>query len=857
MITNEIGGVIKIEDSDVIDGKLLIEDQDFLSINCAAYLQDIKEVEIKDVRVIGANAFENCNELKKISLPKTLFKMDEGVFAGCCNLEEIILPSKIKELKLSTFEGCLKLKDVSLPENLKLLGDSVFEDCSSLESINIPSTVEMIGANTFQNCSSLKNVKLPSSLHSLGAAAFSSCSALEEITIPETVQILENDVFSNCINLKSITLPKELKLIYSNAFQNCSALKEINLSDEIKSIDGYAFVGCESLKEVKLPKELTNLGHSAFKSCFSLEKIEIPSQIKRIEDDCFSGCVSLKEIELSSNLTEIGVRAFKDCKNLDNIFIPASVNRIGKEAFAGCDNLVGLSLGNVYVGEGAFNECSSLEYLDMGAGSQMNDIAPKNLKYLSKIKDRFYLTSEPIDKDSFLVEGSSLYAGVVMALWDERDRLNLSSKDARMYNTMYTLLGGERFAKFYHNCNLNFFRQIEKYFADEKKMSYQLFCKMFYNLGGFEKPIVEIAKTKSGNLVERKVDYAQRVGEFLKEKLSKGTLTPAIVRKQFVFLKPDGFKRDFTDFILASDNFEKFMNADKTYFAKCYNDFERIQKANVSYKGSQRQLKPTFEKFDEYVDRTAFNNVPEGMQEFADVLFEYYYNQSAFDEAISILNEWKENGAHKQILKEPVKDPFDEIKSYEDKIEGVTKDTLVEIKDNLNYSYEWLDKDHPYNYILGLLCSCCSHLEAMGYGIMKASIVNPDIQNLILKENGKIVSKATMYVNREKGYGLINTAEGSDNLTYEQREAIYGKLKIAVKGFAEQYNRENPTQPLKLVNIGMGMNKLESIIRLYDKKSLHILPSPVYGAYGKNNNKYNGDSDFEQYILWENEEIEK
>ena len=58
---------------------------------------------------------------------------------------------------------------------------------------------------------------------------------------------------------------------------------------------------------------------------------------------------------------------------------------------------------------------------------------------------------------------------------------------------------------------------------------------------------------------------------------------------------------------------------------------------------------------------------------------------------------------------------------------------------------------------------------------MRASIIHPDVQNLVIKtKNDEIVAKATLYVNREQGYGVVNTIEANVNLTEEEKH-VYTK----------------------------------------------------------------------------------
>ena len=63
---------------------------------------------------------------------------------------------------------------------------------------------------------------------------------------------------------------------------------------------------------------------------------------------------------------------------------------------------------------------------------------------------------------------------------------------------------------------------------------------------------------------------------------------------------------------------------------------------------------------------------------------------------------------------------------------GAINGTLNEVA-NDKFTYEFLSKYDPRNFTLGKYCSCCAHLEGVGYGIMRASILHPDCQNLVIK----------------------------------------------------------------------------------------------------------------------------
>ena len=66
---------------------------------------------------IGVTAFVDCVSLEKVTIPSTVFKIENWAFAGCSNLTEVELNAEIK-----------------LFSNTNQLG-KVFNRCSSLEKI--------------------------------------------------------------------------------------------------------------------------------------------------------------------------------------------------------------------------------------------------------------------------------------------------------------------------------------------------------------------------------------------------------------------------------------------------------------------------------------------------------------------------------------------------------------------------------------------------------------------------------------------------------------------------------------------------------------------------------------------------
>ena len=193
------------------------------------------------------------------------------------------------------------------------------------------------------------------------------------------------------------------------------------------------------------------------------------------------------------------------------------------------------------------------------------------------------------------------------------------------------------------------------------------------------------------------------------------------------------------------------------------------------------------------------------------------------------------------------------------------KEIIEELYDE-QFTYEWLSKNDPHNGIIGIFCSCCSTIVSQFYGkgIADASIIAPDVQNLVVRNvKGDIISKGTMYLNKEKGYAVINDFELNEKYRNHEssleknnleevspeeqdRELIFKAFQRGLKAFIDEYDRQNPKKPLNQINVGMGYNRLKKQVERF-KKATSNLAVPF---------KYNFQDAIlnEQYILYQREE---
>ena len=155
----------------------------------------------------------------------------EYKFAGCSNLESVVLP-RFNEINASAFEGCSNLREVT-GVVISKVGKAAFSGCSSLSSIDFVGYGDCVDIEdeAFMNCTSLTTIDLCDG-HSIwsakiGRSAFQGCTSLSNLTLPEKDGVwIGEAAFYGCCSLTSVNLTST-ESIGTKAFANCSNLIEV------------------------------------------------------------------------------------------------------------------------------------------------------------------------------------------------------------------------------------------------------------------------------------------------------------------------------------------------------------------------------------------------------------------------------------------------------------------------------------------------------------------------------------------------------------------------------------------------------------------------------------------------------
>lgn len=127
-----------------------------------AQISDVTKVVIPEkyngrtVTSVGKSAFR-MSEVKKVTLPDTVTKIEDFAFAFAKNLKTVNIPEGVKNIGNNAFNGCTSLKDIQFPESLETIEMYAF-DGSGLETVALPINLATIGEYAFAECPYLEDV---------------------------------------------------------------------------------------------------------------------------------------------------------------------------------------------------------------------------------------------------------------------------------------------------------------------------------------------------------------------------------------------------------------------------------------------------------------------------------------------------------------------------------------------------------------------------------------------------------------------------------------------------------------------------------------------------------------------------
>ena len=814
-------------------------------------------------------SFENYNVQYDESGKCTIIPINsigEFAFAGAKNLEELTICACTQDIEATAFYGCKKLKKLNVVA-IPLFTSSGYyiKDCGRyyvsqtskykafipFEEVSFSGELASIFPNALNGFTKVKKLTLPEDKSfAISGGAFLDCSLLEEVNIPNGVYSISDRAFNPATKLK-----------FSNGleFKNF-----IGLDYNTKYIGDYkVYVLDNETYYIEEGNTITKITKDQIDEvCSKPEAIrDNPVLFLDFMNDLLKHDLAIEQLFNGILMSTMSLENRK--------ILLANLNKN--------DSFFLTVLKNSQLLE---EKDQNTEKLLQGTNfSKVVDYVEVLRKYhidLKELHSKFFMANLDIkgfehlikfDLDLFkkiIIDGKLLENDVTLPSEDGEENKNSG------YDLTYEILQ--------QNTLHDFIRLVKKYGIKDRYL--------------FSKPFIAVAKNplmkdmikiydantkrllKASKTIENSSAASQNLSDLLvlmkitgaleEDEITRQTAATFITEKMFEEKLPNGDPNKFRiigddihrifNFIYIRDIREEFDQEFATFFLENYHElvkeekeksgfiqrvyinFRQISKTCTSDKGSQRKLKVTINKCKNYLSNVKFDGITEENKELAKLIAKWY------DENIIWL---KAQRIYSESLNAP-RNIFTKVEVDDNGKNIYDMDPNHDLKEdvNSNFSYQWLPKQDYDNLILGKYCSCCAHVNGMGQGIMRASMILDNCQNLVIRNSvGEIISKSTLYVNKEQGYAVFNNVETS--LNYENKKSlkkIYEAFLRGSKAFLEAYNENNPENPITNITIGTNRN---TILKFLTKKNNHpkvpVQKSLEFGNYSIDDHHYDGD----------------
>lgn len=840
----------------------------------------------KNLTYLGTRAMFNCKKIKRLRIPASLNDIECGAFGYMESLEEIVVDPKNEKYKsfdcisliettngvfmqyaLASKNKCYKIESYPISidgmptrEFIYNIADFAFAGAKNLETLDLTAAIESFGPNTFKdtNMKTLnilyqqfsKNVIL-NSVPKYEEAYF----PFTEINLEEGIEALSDNMSNIFKNIESITLPSTLIQIGAKVFSKSSKVKEL-----------FIPISCGTILESTFPPEMIlhfeDIG-DVYGEDFASLQTKLRSGFER------------------SNERNTRIYLFRDgtYKVLLNDFAPITINRNDIERFSTSSNVLAddpdlfirfflkiqllhsrfadvfykcVNDDDIYdIFKRFFQDFDNIEKIANEKIKELiNSIIGKENRFKQTLLNGYLMKHVSMKNIQLILNNYTPELERFLSTTNYLEYLNKNKMyDQRYYDFTYIVNYTNLLHKYkvkdklFYNVYLAFDVTLENqellikhYSKNLKRLLLASNClnnptsindliNLIRALGGFsEDPII-----------------SQKVLTFITEKMINGTknkkMTPDRIHKIFnEFEVKEDINYEFVNFFIT--NYAKLLDVEKNkagFIANVYNEFENISACSLANNVSSRQLKVTIEKCLFYLVKSFDNITPEN-QELAALLCKYYFEDEVLTKAEELMNEAL--SAPRNIFTDSNREDEDLKCTFSD-----------------GYSYEWLYKQSMENLVLGKYCHCCSHVRGNGAGIVRASMTDPNVQNLIIRdEDGFVIAKSTFYVNKELGYGIFNNIETSDDCNDEEmKERLYEIFMKALLDFIGIYNK-NRSIPIREVHIGTNQNQLldqlcvhhhiaDNLQNINYSKYAYTIKDKVYG-------KYVGDANVSQLCLY-------
>ena len=760
-----------------------------------------------------------------------IYNIADYAFAGAKKLHKIFLPSETESIGTKTFAGCDNLIELEVYYTsygkallFTMFGSFREEADIPFEKVIIPEGVTTLCENMSDIFKNAKEVVLPSTLEHIGKNVFSKSKYLTKLDIPKGIKMINPNTFEDNIllNFSDFGIVRGIDFNMLQTKTSDDYYIEQHDKDNIRIFalnDGTYYVKIDDYDIVKVNRdEIIKMSDTSF-------------VMKDDPDKFIEYLCDLLHINRESSSIMMGIWTDKRLEETFSKFVN-DMNCVRNIA----EHKTSTAIREIINNSGIYDEFlfSGMMMKKMG----LQDIKKILENYNNSISRFFRLCRIDENQD---------YDDVVINVDNLIEYCKLLEKykkyDKFLYNPIFFQKLSHKNAELlikHFNKNIKHILQNSETLSDRYGNNLNDLITFCNALGVFSDDTV----------------ISQRLSTFINEKILSNKLPNGKenehrivgndIHTMFGEIKPRD-EIDYEFIALFIENYDQLVELEKQssgIIARIYNAFRDISKTSTSHRGSQRHLKVTLDKCLDYFLTQKFEAVTEENKDLATKLQSYYSESYALSIGEMIVKQ-SQDAPRNVFSKINYNEDGNPIYSYDE------NEDLYE-KNLYGFSYHWLPKQDYDNLILGKYCNCCAHILGAGAGIMRASMILDNCQNFVIRNiEGEIIAKMTIYVNREQGYAVFNTAEvNSKYHSGSDLNEIYEAFMRGVNRFVDEYNKNNII-PISIVSIGEYRNVIKYNL---GNEETRILDTPNYSTYGyyaggQSVGTYDGDAKNKQLLV--------
>lgn len=252
-------------------------------------VSDIAEIDFSNavnLKSLGYNSIRYNDIVKRLDLSTTKIGIiGSGALYGCKEIEELILPDCLTEIKDSVASRCSKLSGVKFPQGLGEIGINVLY-LSKQKVFNIPDSVHCVGLNSEDDEST---IIFDGERKVISEGLLASRNMPRRIILNDNVKIIAAEALKNS-SISYIDMGKGVELLGKECLSVTLKLEELDLRNNtnIKEIEDRAFK-LSSIKKLVLPDSLRVLGKCVIEDCSNLAHVYLPKGISKLVASSIKG----------------------------------------------------------------------------------------------------------------------------------------------------------------------------------------------------------------------------------------------------------------------------------------------------------------------------------------------------------------------------------------------------------------------------------------------------------------------------------------------------------------------------------------------------------------------------------------